>query len=303
MRIAVQSSPIFDRMEIEEGFATLRECGFNGMDFGIGRWFSSKQVRANEPSALDAPLEEIFRLAEPFRAAAERNGIAFTQTHAPFPSWLPDNAPLNARLMDVLKKSIAVTAYLDAPCCVIHPAFHPDSKRRLSAQEEWELNRSLYTALIPSLREHKVICCLENMFTGGPEGMRYAAVCSNFLEAAQWIDRLNDIAGEELFAFCFDTGHCHLTSQNMRYALTCLGKRVRVLHIHDNDGHTDWHVAPFMGTADWESFVQGLRDIGYSYDLSFETFNALHRYPVALTQTVLHSIAQTGAYFKARLEE
>lgn len=303
MRIAVQDSPIFTRMDLEQGFATLHNCGFQGMDFSLGRWFNLKQLRPDETAVLDMPIEEVLRQAEPFRAAAQKHGIAFTQTHAPFPTWLPDNDPMNERLIAALQKSIAATAYLGAPCCVVHPAFQPDSKLRLSAQEEWELNRRRYTALIPALREHKVICCLENMFTAGPEGMRYAAVCSNFVEAAQWIDRLNDIAGEELFAFCFDTGHCHLTGQSMRYAINCLGKRIRVLHIHDNDGHTDWHVAPFMGTADWEGFVQGLRDVGYSHDLSFETFNVLRRYPAELTETALRSIAQTGAYFKARLEK
>ena len=161
----------------------------------------------------------------------------------------------------------------------------------------------MYSALIPALREHHVVVCLENMFTGGTEGMRYAAVCSDFHQAAEWIDRLNDIAGEELFGFCFDAGHCTLTGQNMRYSLNVIGKRLKVLHINDNDGHTDWHVAPYMGVGNWEAFIDGLRDIGYDGDLSFETFNVLNRYPEPMWRTALQLIAETGAYFGKRIQE
>ena len=128
-------------------------------------------------------------------------------------------------------------------------------------------------------------------------------MCSDFHQAAEWIDRLNDIAGEELFGFCFDAGHCLLTGQNMRYSLNVIGKRLKVLHINDNDGHTDWHVAPYMGVGNWEAFIDGLRDIGYDGDLSFETFNVLNRYPEPMWRTALQLIAETGAYFGKRIQE
>ena len=162
----------------------------------------------------------------------------------------------------------------------------------------------MYADLIPTLKKYDVVACLENMFVaGGVEGKRFAAVCSDFHQAAEYVDRLNDIAGEERFGFCFETGHCHITGQNFRHCLNLIGKRLKVLHIHDNDSHTDWHVAPYMGNADWEGFIAGLRDIGYEGDLSFETFNILNRYPMPMWPTVLKLIAETGAYFAQRIAE
>ena len=203
--------------------------------------------------------------------------------------------------LEALKKDIAMTAYMGSPYVIIHPFFNMVNRERPSAEEEWELNRDRYSALIPTLKEYNVVCCLENMFVGGPEGMRYAAVCSDFREAAEWIDKLNDIAGEERFGFCMDTGHCHLTGQNMRRALNFIGHRLKTLHIHDNDGHTDWHMGAFMGTTDWELFIEGLRDINYEGDLSFETFKVLDNFPPEMMEICLRMIAESGKYFKQRL--
>ena len=299
MRVSVQNSRVVAYYGLDEGFKLLHDAGFQGVDFNLNNWFSAAMIRADEPAPMDQPLEALYEVFRPYKEAAERQHMVVSQTHSPFPSWLPEKDALNARVLEGQKKTIALTAYLGSKYCVIHPAFHPDSTKRLSAKEEWELN----SALIPALREHHVVVCLENMFTGGTEGMRYAAVCSDFHQAAEWIDRLNDIAGEELFGFCFDAGHCLLTGQNMRYSLNVIGKRLKVLHINDNDGHTDWHVAPYMGVGNWEAFIDGLRDIGYDGDLSFETFNVLNRYPEPMWRTALQLIAETGAYFGKRIQE
>ena len=44
-----------------------------------------------------------------------------------------------------------------------------------------------------------------------------------------------------------------------------------MLHIHDNNGFEDEHMAPFLGTIDWEDFCKALRQIDYSGALSLET--------------------------------
>lgn len=303
MRISVQSSVIFNRFSPDEGFARMREWGFEAVDFGITRWCPSNDIRSNAAHLpLEADLDEILSWAAPFRDAAQKNGVAFAQTHAPFPVWMPDAPGLHERMTEITKKAIAVSGYLGAPYCVVHPVFHPVTALRHTAEEEWALNRAFYTSLIPALRESGVVCCLENMFTNGGEGRRVGSACSEFPVAAEWIDRLNDIAGEELFGFCFDAGHCHLTNQNMRRAVNVMGQRIKALHIHDNDGHTDWHMAPYMGTADWESFLQGLRDIGYDHDINFETFHVPQKYPEALMDCAMRSIAQTGDYFRSCLK-
>lgn len=302
MRISVQNARVTDRLGIDEGFKLLHDTGFQGTDFGLTAWLRGKDIIENLPAVKDQPLEKLYEILRPYKEAADKHGIFVSQTHASFPTWCAGKGDeVNDRVLEALKKDIAMTAYMGSPYVIIHPFFNMVNRERPTAEEEWELNRDRYSALIPTLKEYNVVCCLENMFVGGPEGMRYAAVCSDFREAAEWIDKLNDIAGEERFGFCMDTGHCHLTGQNMRRALNFIGHRLKTLHIHDNDGHTDWHMGAFMGTTDWELFIEGLRDINYEGDLSFETFKVLDNFPPEMMEICLRMIAESGKYFKQRL--
>ena len=86
--------------------------------------------------------------------------------------------------------------------------------------------------------------------------------------------------------------------------ITILGHRLKVLHIHDNDGKQDLHQIPFTFTAtrenksstDWEGFIRGLRNIHFDAVLSFETAPVLSAFPEEMEETVLGFIAQIGKY-------
>ena len=143
-------------------------------------------------------------------------------------------------------------------------------------------------------------------------GLVTEAVCSDPQEAVEYIDKLNETAGKELFAFCYDLGHATLLGKNVRRSINTLGHRLQVLHIHDNDGVKDIHMQPYAyrrgggGSAyvtDWEGFIQGLRDIDYKGVLSFETFNSVTALPEELKPAMLNYIAAVGKYFAKRLEK
>ena len=136
----------------------------------------------------------------------------------------------------------------------------------------------------------------------GRPGKLIGACCSNPYEAAKYIDELNAIAGEKCFAFCLDTGHALLMGADMRRTINILGKRIETLHIHDNDGFDDQHLAPYMGRMDWEAFIDGLKDIGYEGTLSFETFNVLNAFDDELMLPCLKLICATGEMFRKRIE-
>ena len=226
-----------------------------------------------------------------------------SQVHAPFPVWVEYSEDINRRMIDITRKAIAVTEYMGSHQCIIHPAAPQENNKRLSDEEEWEINKAIYTALIPDLKQHHVMGLLENMFSRGDEGTRFASVCSDFYEAARWIDELNEIAGEELFGFCFDTGHCHLARENVYRAVKLMGPRIKALHMHDNAGHLDQHVAPYTGTLDWEGFLRGMKEIGYRGDLNFEAPNAIDKYPPEMAEECLRLLAAVGRYFEKRITE
>ena len=92
--------------------------------------------------------------------------------------------------------------------------------------------------------------------------------------------------------------------------ITTLGSRLKVLHIHDNDGISDLHQIPFtftrtrenLSSTDWEGFIRGLRNIKFDKVLSFETAPGLTSFPGPMKQDVLGFIARIGRYFGERIQ-
>jgi sugar phosphate isomerase/epimerase len=82
-----------------------------------------------------------------------------------------------------------------------------------------------------------------------------------------------------------------------------LGDRVKTLHIHDNDGFDDLHLAPYLGLNDWDKFLKGIIAINYTGDLNFEIPGSINQVPPALVPSMMRFIADTGKYFRARIEK
>lgn len=304
MRISIHPANLFDQFGIDGAFQLMHENGVEGIQFGMGAAvMPAKVVRENLPNVMDGTLEEILAVIRPYKEAADKHGVAISHVHAPFPSWLPGREDVNARMIEVLKKSIAVTEFMQSKYVVVHPPYAPLSAERLTVEEEWEIGKSVYVPLIPYLKKHKVMCLLENMFSRGVEGQRYATVCSDFQEAARWIDELNKIAGEECFGFCFDVGHCFLARQSVYRAVNIIGHRLHALHMQDNAGHLDQHTAPYTGEVDWEGFLEALKKVDYKDDLNFEAGKAISKYPKEMADICVKMLSRTGEYFRSQLQK
>ena len=304
MIISIHDAHMLKRYSLDESFAHLRAAGIEGVQYGMGYYLMpAEAVRGCEPAKMDASIDEILEFVRPYKEAADRNGVKISQVHAPFPMWLEGNDDVAERMFEVLKKSIVLTKYMQSEHMIVHPASPTRHGGFVTAEEEWELNHMLYVRLIPTLKENGVMALLENMFTRGVEGLRFAGACSDFNEAARWVDALNAEAGEELFGFCFDTGHCFEARQNLYRSIKIMGKRIKALHLNDNYGHMDDHRLPYCGSIQWEEVVRALKEVGYRGDLNFETGPLLGKFPPELTDECLRLTGAVGAYFKKRILE
>ena len=78
--------------------------------------------------------------------------------------------------------------------------------------------------------------------------------------------------------FCLDTGHLNLLSIDLRDYMPVLGKRIKALHIHDNDRRGDSHQIPFSMNIEWEPIAKALKDINYQGYLTLEADRYLSAY-------------------------
>lgn len=300
LKISVQSKGILDYefISLEDGFEKIKKAGFDGIDLNLDVFSGAADAFFSQDIQV---LNSYFI---PYRDGAKAQGLEFFQMHAPYPVWSYGRGVQNEYMCrDGIPKSLKLAGFLGIPYVVVHPI-----KLQYHCSIEAERNRNLayFESLIPLARENNLIICLENLYesTGG---RLVEGVCASHQEAIWYIDRLNQIAGEERFGFCLDTGHLKLTGRNPVDMIRQLGPRLKILHIHENDGREDLHQLPFTygGTDvdgfDWDGFTLALGEIGYSGVLNFETFPSMNSFPDGLRDQALETIAQIGRYFAGRI--
>ena len=307
MEICLQSGGIIEHVDTEKGYQWIARAGFTCIDWtAIEHGLKVSQIKSGEwrkGCVYDKPLEEtvahFFEEYEIIQGA----GLKISQAHAPFPCYSAKDPDLFPYMLGVYQRMIQVCQHYKVPRVVVHGISQSRTDPHTAAQIE-ELNWQLYESMIPALRQcPDVTVCLENLFSG--EGGLCEGHCSDAHEAVRFIDTLNEKAGRQAFGLCLDTGHLHLLHKNFRTYIATLGDRIVALHIHDNDGNADRHMAPLTGTVPWKHFLDGLKEIGYCGDLSFETF-AQSRAALFMDEELLlpwlHAICKTGESFRKYIQ-
>lgn len=298
MLLSSQTSTLFKTAELTKEYAPIfKAAGFDALDYNFDVLFPNGDIRDGKPfSLLDKPSEEYIAYFKEIADILKENGIAVGQTHAHFSTLIAaGNKERNDYLLELLKKEIEITAAMGSKYIVIHPIC-----KGYNLEYTWEMERqenmAMYSALIETLKKYDVVCCLENMW-GICNGKIIASACGNMIEAAEYIDKLNELAGEERFGFCFDVGHAVICSVDPVRSLILLGDRIKTLHLHDVDINKDSHTAPFRGVVDWDGLMRTIKQIGYSGNLNFEASNCWNTVPSELRPSAIKSLGEIGKYF------
>ncbi len=309
IRIGMQTKNVVCDRDPEAGFKMLRNAGFSCADFSLNSYLCNTSLYRSEVNDFfdrsDTELEKFFL---PHKKGAESARITIHQMHMPYPNYVPGGKKwLNDYLWNVVApKSMKVCAFFGCQNMVVHG--FKLARYYGSEAAEWEQTEKFLDFLAPMARELEITVCIENIYNvigrhtvEGP--------CCNAKKAAERIDRFNEKYHAEVLGFCFDTGHANLVGIDFESFLTELGHRLKVLHIHDNDGVGDLHQIPFTFTktrentssTDWEGFIRGLSRIKFDQVLSFETAPVLTAFPEEMKEQVLGFIAQVGGYFSRRV--
>lgn len=231
----------------ELDFAALEAIRRSGHDV-IELWLAEPHVPWRNPGRC-----------ERFRAALAGHGLTAATVHLPFYPSVPelkeqgrkwsllhaDPAERRAAL-DGAADGLRAAALLGAQGAVLHLGWQRDA---------WDGHahghaREAVSELLPVARAAGVRLLLENIISSGTR----AAALLALLEEV-------DPGGEA--GICLDLGHAHVEGgvlAELRDALP----RLAHLHVHDNDGTEDAHLAPGRGTIAWPGVVELLRDFGYA---------------------------------------
>lgn len=310
IRIGVQTKGVINENTPKQGFKMLKSVGFSCVDFSLNGYLTNSMLYCNEKNLFfdqtDTELEDFFRN---HKDAAQETGITIHQMHMPYPMYAPRGSrELNDYLQGtVAPKSMKICAFLGCPYIVVHGF---KLSRFLGSEElEWQETEKFLDFLAPLAKELEITMCVENLYTN-IAGHIVEGPCCDAGKAAERIDRFNERYHAEVLGFCLDTGHANLIGIDTESFIRTLGNRLKVLHIHDNDGIADLHQIPFTFRkarenrvpTDWEGFVRGLRGIHFDKTLSFETAPVLDSFPQEMRREVLGFIARIGEYFAEKIE-
>ena len=300
MKVTVQTAGTVWQKDVEDGYRRIAKAGFEGVDFNMDVDMSKIKNAAElkDVSDFERSGAELVEYYKPHLDAMKKYGLAMTQAHAPFPPYVAGRRDVLDYMISVYKNVIDFCEMVGCPYLVMHGVKHFTSDIEDYALSQ-ELDAYLYESLIDTLKDKKIVICLENIPTP-INGKNMESICCNPILAAEQIDRLNEKAGREAFGFCLDTGHMLLVGKRFETFVPIIGNRLKVLHINDNDGILDRHLAPFAGLVNWKDFITAMRNVGYKGDLSFETVYQMVKPGVAngLVDEMLRHIHAIGAYFR-----
>lgn len=306
LKIGINTEYWLDEDKPEESMHYIAECGIEAIDYDICSLYDRTFDLETLTSFFDQDMEDLKKYYDRMIGAMKKHNIVFAQWHGIFPMYYPGEEARTEYVLKMTNKIIELCAYAGCPAIVMHPWTGLD----ITKQQEIEINMNLYRRMIPAAKKFGVKICLENLFRHrGVDCVEGA--CADVSEAIRYIDTLNEEAGEEIFAFCLDTGHANLLSKNLYQYITSLGDRLILLHINDNTGLDDFHMIPYTQldrggkrtSINWDEFLRALKEIGYKGDLNFETHKGIKNLPEEVRRDGIRLISSIGRYFRKKIEE
>ncbi len=205
--------------------------------------------RLNPEIGFDAGALDRFSLKEINAAAQEIQKAGLRSTiHAPFMDLSPGSpdAKIRAVTRERLEQVLRLIPHLKPVTVVCHTGY--DHRRYWHIKEAW-VEKSLETWgwFADAVYNEGALLMLENVYERGPDDMRPLFEC----------------LPKERIGFCLDTGHQNVFSETgMEVWVSSLGVYLKQLHLHDNYGGYDDHLAPGKGRIDFVSLFHQLSRAG-----------------------------------------
>jgi sugar phosphate isomerase/epimerase len=211
-----------------------------------------------------APGDGWKREIEQAAAAAAAEGLDFVQAHSPDGQHFGEGEARDALLL-ATRRSIEACAMLGVPHTVVHAQAIPGA----TPAEFMRENIAFYRLFEADAEKYGVALLVENSADAWNPGY--------YLRTGKEMREFVETAGIARLHICWDIGHANAQRLGQYADILAMGKELRALHVQDNYGHDDSHVMPLVGTTNFDRVLQGLKDVGYRGDFTFEGGNTLRR--------------------------
>jgi len=179
--------------------------------------------------------------------------------HAPFLDLSP--GAFDSKIRDVtlqrLNHTLEIAEVLHPNIVNIHA--HYEKHRFGWKMDQWiDEAKKTFEPLVRRAEKARFILTIENTFEDEPTV----------------IDRLLEAFDSSALRACFDNGHFHMFHKvPLKAWWEVLGKRIALLHLHDNHGTRDEHLIPGDGNFPFPSYFKLLREFPHEMTYTIECRN------------------------------
>jgi len=185
------------------------------------------------------------KVGEDFKKYADQMGVKIPQGHL----LLSAKLVTVENSVEVLKQWIDLFRAIGIKRGVLH--CDPMAGIELPQKEKLKKNIEKLKELADYIKGTDFIICLENIPSITPT-------------AEELLYVIKKVGGRN-FGICLDTGHLNLVNGNQREFILKAGRKLKALHIADNEGLVDQHMMPFgKGTVDIKEVFKALQEVGYN---------------------------------------
>ena len=238
--------------DIYEVLDTFADTPFSYLDMSLYGDFMAPTLRRADY------LDEFQRIRE----YAENKGLSFVQSHAPSGNGLKQDEAYDDFILRT-HRSLEACQILGIPTSVLHSG----TDGPISMEEYFVRNRALYEIFFDTMERTNVSLLIENSMPANMKDNTFFLYGKEMADFLDWI-------GHPLLGACWDTGHAN-TFTDQYENVSALGKHLRAVHIADNFGKTDDHIAPMQGALNLDEVMCALIDNGFDGPFTFEAENMI----------------------------
>lgn len=311
MNISCGLSGIVDIKHPGQGSHDIIGGGFQNIMLDISMLCSPDELenlgkpgrkRRKDETPISEHPEKLSDSAKEVLCQMLEKGVCVSAVTAPYLKRDTKRGDLSGRLEELAGKSIEICGRTGCKNLILRPLF-----AGIPEKELWETNKRYYLELAQEAKKNHVMILLSNQCRD-MNGHLVRGVCSDGVEASDWVDALNEAAGEERFGFCVDVGICSLCGQNMYEFALALGERIKAVILRDCDGVNEGSLLPFtcvrrgQPQMDWLNLIRGFRKTGFDGELIMDFGDTAAAFSPILRPELVRMAKSVADYFKWQIE-
>ena len=280
VKLGITSNAYINSELFHIDFESLSKDGYETIDF--------QDFIRGESYIYKFSEEEFKNYLSLLKEELDKYSLKISQLHA---LWHPEMEKMDRSFIkSAIRKAILGASILKCPYVVFHPLSPISWDTPFTKDEIINYNTNFINDLIPLLEKLNVNLAIENLpFFSVPD---FFSVKGTY----EFIKSFNN----ENIVMCLDTGHMNMFKDDPYEDILLIKDKLRVLHIHDNNGQSDSHLFPYMGNIDWEKIIKGLKDIDFDGSFSFET-GAPKSAPINARREMEIALSLIGKDFKNKI--